>query len=50
MEEVPNTFSWMFYGYLAMWTIFVGYLFSLLRRQRSVEKRLDDRDRAKELG
>ncbi len=40
MEHVPDTFPWMFYGYLAIWGVFVFFLFSMLRRLRAIERTL----------
>jgi len=39
METVPNTFAGMFWGYLAIWAIIVGYLISLVIRVSRLEKK-----------
>jgi hypothetical protein len=38
METVPNTFPWMFYGYLAIWGALVVLILSFLARIRSLER------------
>ena len=43
MDEVPNTFPWMFYGYAALWLVMVIFLASLLSRMRAVERALDQK-------
>ena len=42
MNEVPDTFSSLFFGYAAIWGIMVIYLFALLRRVSKLERRLTD--------
>lgn len=38
MNEVPDTFPWMFRGYLVMGAIVVAYLFTLAKRLRTLER------------
>lgn len=42
MEQVPDTFPWMFYGYLAIWGVFVVFLLSMLARVRRIERTLNE--------
>jgi CcmD family protein len=48
MNEVPDTFNSLFIGYAAIWTLVVLYIVSLLRRVRSLERRLDERSKPEE--
>jgi hypothetical protein len=43
METVPNTFPWMFYGYLAIWGVLVMLILSMLARIRSIERTIQSR-------
>jgi CcmD family protein len=40
MNEVPDTFNSLFWGYSAIWAIIVVYLVSILRRVSRLEQRL----------
>jgi len=39
METVPDTFVGMFWGYLAIWLVIVGYLASVVVRVSRLEKK-----------
>ncbi|MCB0310886.1 MAG: CcmD family protein [Bdellovibrionales bacterium] len=44
MEQVPNTFSSLFWGYTVIWLILGGYILSLGKRLTRLEKQLSQDD------
>ena len=48
MEQVPDTFPWMFLGYAVLWGVMVVYLLSLGIRLRTLERELNSKGRGEE--
>lgn len=49
MEQVPDTFPWMFLGYAALWGVMVMYLLSLAARLRALEREIERKAQAKDV-
>jgi len=48
MEQVPDTFPWMFLGYAVLWGLMVMYLLSLGARLRRVERDIELKGRPRD--
>jgi CcmD family protein len=49
MEQVPDTFPWMFLGYAALWGVMVIYLLSLAARLRALEREIERKAQTKDV-
>ena len=48
MNEVPDSFGSLFLGYTAIWGILAVYIFMMVCKVRSLEKKLGLEERSKE--
>lgn len=44
MEQMPNTFTGLFWGYTAIWVLIAAFILRLGLRVAKIEKRLQNRD------
>lgn len=42
MEQTPDTFPALFWGYTVIWALLVTYIVTLSRRLTNLEKKLND--------